>query len=275
MINKLFTNEKEQQICDEYFSKEEPSTLVLARKWNCSDTAIRNAIIRRGFSLRTHSKACKGIIGENNPAKRPEVRKKIKEALKNPTILAKLREKFKGENNPAKRPEVREKIREKVIQRWKDPKERKKLSDLRKGDKNPFYNHHHSEEFKRKDRERVLLRIQNNPGPFKDTKPELKMKEILNELNIPFEHQFRLGNHLFDFHILNTNFLIEVDGDYYHGNTKKFIKLSEKQLKQYQKDIKNEKLVKENNFILLRFWESDILNNTEKVKSIICSKIVR
>ena len=114
--------------------------------------------------------------------------------------------------------------------------------------------------------EKRIEYLQNNSGPFKDTKPELKMKEILTSLNIQFDHQFRLENHLFDFRISNTNILIEVDGDYFHSNPLKFQKLSEKQLKQNQKDIKNEELAVISGFILLRFWESDILKNTEEIK---------
>jgi len=48
------------------------------------------------------------IKGENNPAKRPEVRQKISEnnSMKRPEVRAR----FSGERSPAKRPEVRAKI---------------------------------------------------------------------------------------------------------------------------------------------------------------------
>ncbi|MCK4358994.1 MAG: DUF559 domain-containing protein [Candidatus Cloacimonetes bacterium] len=128
------------------------------------------------------------------------------------------------------------------------------------------YSRPRSEEARKKMSKSALLRIQNNSGPYKNTKPELEMKNILNELNIPFKHQFRLGNHLFDFRISDSNILIEVDGDYWHGNPKKFKKLSKRQQKQKQRDIKNEKLAKTNNFILLRFWQNDVLNNQRVVK---------
>ena len=113
----------------------------------------------------------------------------------------------------------------------------------------------------------TIFQLQTHLGLYKNTGPELKMKEILNELNIPFEHQFRIKNCLYDFHILNTNILIEVDGDYWHGNPKKFQKLNKHQKETKQKDFIKEKLAKTSNFILLRFWESDILKNTEEVKN--------
>jgi len=77
------------------------------------------------------SKKCYGkrIRGENNPAKRPEVREKQREIAKNqwkdPEVKEKMRKSIKeamnrpevkakisGENNPAKRPEVRRKMKE-------------------------------------------------------------------------------------------------------------------------------------------------------------------
>jgi len=139
-----------------------------------------------------------------------------------------------------------------------------------RGKNNPFYGKHHTEEFKCKNREKALLRMQNHFGPFKNTKPELKMKEILTSLNIPFKHQFILNNCSFDFHLLNTNILIEVDGDYYHANPKLFQKLNKMQLEMKERDIKHNEVAKENNFVLLRFWEDDILNNENEVKEKIC-----
>jgi len=173
-----------------------------------------------------------------------------------------------------------EKTKEKISKKLKGKKQSeetiRKMKKTREGKKPALGKHWKlSEETKQKQREKRLLHIQNNSGPFKDTKPELKMKEILNELNIPFEHQFRLCRYLFDFHILNTNILIEVDGDYYHGNPEKYSNLNETQQKVKQKDIIKDKVAKTNNFILLRFWESNILNNKENVKNCIIETLKR
>ena len=161
---------------------------------------------------------------------------------------------------------------EKTKQKMRKPKSeetKRKISEAMKGRKawNKGLINIYSKKTREKMSKAAILRIQNNLGPFKNTKPELKMKEILNSLDILFKHQFRLGNHLFDFHILNTNILIEVDGDYFHGNPKMFKKLNKMQLEMKQKDIKNKRLAKENGFIVLRFWENNILKNTEEVKS--------
>jgi hypothetical protein len=65
--------------------------------------------------------------GDNNPSKRPEIRKKNSESAKirmnDPNYVytlsdkgrKSLQEKFSGENNPTKRPEVREKMRQSML----------------------------------------------------------------------------------------------------------------------------------------------------------------
>jgi group I intron endonuclease len=54
------------------------------------------------------------MLGENNPAKRPEIREKISQAkLKNPTQMF-------GDSNPAKRLEVRDKISKNTSKSWEN-----------------------------------------------------------------------------------------------------------------------------------------------------------
>jgi len=235
--DKRFTDEEDEEIYRQYH-EEEVSTCVLAKRWNCGYTSIRNAIIKNGFKLRTQSESLKG--------------------------------KKKGPYSEGTKRKMSKSHKDKKC----SEKTKKKISIANTG--NIAWNKDLTKETDdrvRKMSEKALLRIQNNSGPFKDTKPELKMKEILNELNIQFEHQFRLQNHLFDFHLLNTNILIEVDGDYWHGNPKKFSKLNKVQKIVKQKDLKKESFAKENNFILLRFWEDNILNNAKEVKNIICKTL--
>ena len=111
-------------------------------------------------------------------------------------------------------------------------------------------------EVRKKISQKSLDRIQNHPGPYKDTKPELKMKEIFNKLNIPFEHQVKVEgiNHIFDFRISGTGILIEVDGEWPH-------KLPDRRLKDYK--INRE--VKKLGYVVIRFWGKDTMKNEEKV----------
>lgn len=57
--NKKITKEKEQQICQEYFSKEKPSIEILSKRCRCSKSIIRNTLRRNGYFLRLSSETQK------------------------------------------------------------------------------------------------------------------------------------------------------------------------------------------------------------------------
>jgi hypothetical protein len=81
------------------------------------------------------------MLGENNPAKRPEVKAKMA-----------------GENNPAKRPEVRKKISDSAKMRIMSEETRKKMSEAHKGIPSPkgMLGKKHSKEYRQKMRERAV-----------------------------------------------------------------------------------------------------------------------
>lgn len=130
---------------------------------------------------------------------------------------------------------------------------RRKMSDSQK---RRFRKFGVTSKTREKIRNNAIRQHKNNPGPWKGTKPELKMKEILKSLDIPFIPQFYLkeAKHVFDFRIKGTNILIEVDGRYYHtlpGRRKK--------------DYGINRLAKKLGYRVLRFWDKDIMKNENKV----------
>jgi hypothetical protein len=112
------------------------------------------------------------MLGENNPAKRPEVK-----------------EKMLGENNPAKRPEVRKKLSIAAKNRTASEETRRKMSESHKGKISPkgMLGKKHSEEYKQKMRERAVNRnnktwiIKDPMGKIHNTN-NLKYFCILNNL---------------------------------------------------------------------------------------------
>jgi hypothetical protein len=109
----------------------------------------------------------------------------------------------------------------------------------------------------------------------KKTDIEILFEKILEELNIPFQCKFRIYDkekvnfwfREYDFLILNTNILIEVDGDYWHGNKNIFEELSD-----FQKSVQINDEIKENfantkGYKVVRFWGSDVKNNNIEVKN--------
>ncbi len=63
----------------------------------------------------------------------------------------------------------------------------------------------------------TLRRMRENPGPFKDTKPELAVERWLQEQGVLYEKQYPIGNMLTDFYLLEQDMVIEVDGCWWHG----------------------------------------------------------
>ena len=154
----------------------------------------------------------------------------------------------KGIKNPAKQDWVKDKIRNSVNQIYIDsPEVKEKISSSLK----QYYI----------DNPNCL----DNRKPFSInqfsttyTKPELKVKNILEELNISFTHNDKIGRFWSDFLFL-TNKIIEVDGEYWHNDLKDKIKddfLISKGfvvLRIKEKELKNISIVKDKiiNFINL------------------------
>lgn len=96
--------------------------------------------------------------------------------------------------------------------------------------------------------------------PIKMTKPERLVREWLEANHISSQYGYRLANSSYDFRVGNV--LIEVHGDYWHGNPEIYGQgkraLNETQLFKISRDTEKEKLANEHNFSLIVIWESEI-----------------
>ncbi len=126
----------------------------------------------------------------------------------------------------------------------------------------------HSDAMKEKARARTLQMIKD--GFFKQLKSKchIKFGEILGELGIDFEEEYRNGHWSFDYYLIDFDVLIEVDGDYFHSNPKIYPSgpKSKTQKVNFTRDCAKNKYCIENNLKLLRFWECDVLENSEGIK---------
>lgn len=125
---------------------------------------------------------------------------------------------------------------------------------------------------KRKKRIKKFLKpFYDENGIKKETSIERKVRTFLEKNGIPFEQEKFLKNSkgrwkCFDFYVsdgVNYSFLIECDGDFFHGHeffegTKTLSGLKKTQRKNYYNDKRKNKLAEELGIPLLRFWEKDI-----------------
>ncbi|GEM_PF-2993594 len=105
-----------------------------------------------------------------------------------------------------------------------------------------------------------------------DTKPERIIKELLIHKNIEFIPQHLMyDKFVVDFYLPKENIVIEVFGDYWHGNPLFYGELgtmkplTEKQIKQKNKDKAREAYLKKCGHAFYILWEHDIYNNLEEV----------
>ena len=102
------------------------------------------------------------------------------------------------------------------------------------------------------------------------SKLETYVSEILIELNIPYETQFYIKDgkewKLYDFHIKNTNILLEINGDYWHANPKhykendiiKYVTGNKSAKDVWIKDDKKKRVAELNGYVVENVWEDDI-----------------
>jgi very-short-patch-repair endonuclease/predicted nucleic acid-binding Zn ribbon protein len=100
-------------------------------------------------------------------------------------------------------------------------------------------------------------------------KLEKFVSSLLEEYNIKYHYQFFLKTKdgvckSYDFKIKDTNILLEIDGDYWHGGPgveKHFYRLEETK----QNDLFKDQLAKDNGYSLIRIWESNIYNKPDSL----------
>lgn len=105
---------------------------------------------------------------------------------------------------------------------------------------------------------------------------EKRFELILLKLKFSYISQYMICGYNFDFYLPKHDLVIEVDGDFFHCNPKKYPKgpIYESQINTIKNDkIKNNICEKSNGLMLLRFWESDINERPDWVKSEILKHI--
>lgn len=203
-------------------------------------------------------------------------------------------------------PKVREKIKTNMKKLWKNTEYKKHQSESHKGNISNMKGRKHSEEANKKNRishlgkkvsketRQKLIEFQNRPDviqksrddrakqkfPFKDSKPELLTQSILKKHNIDFKkhHNFKLSKsyHQADI-VIEPNHVIEVFGDYWHFNPKKYdgesiVKIRRKEIKvkevwEYDQYVIDG--MKKQGYKVMVVWESELKDLEKTTKKIL------
>lgn len=204
----------------------------------------------------------------DNPEKEQERRRKIKEKYADPEFRKRISEQRKGKHH-SKKSEFK-----KGLEPWNKGKKGIMPTPWNKGkkglqaawNKGQLGKFHHSEDAKLKIKERRASQI----FPKKDSIPEILIQNFLKRLNIKFVAHKYMGEieHAYqcDIFIPSLNIIIEIDGDYWHGNKNnpRYQILNDYQRKRIEVDkIRTNELI-EKGYVVLRFWESDIKKDVTK-----------
>lgn len=112
----------------------------------------------------------------------------------------------------------------------------------------------------------------------RENKLEREMAQTLDFFTIPYERFYHFKHRIYDFYLPHFNLLIEVNGDYWHGNPKKYKKGDVLKFPGnrsvlvedlWEKDKKKIDLAIKNGFNALTLWESD----KKEFKSIFSNEI--
>lgn len=92
-------------------------------------------------------------------------------------------------------------------------------------------------------------------------------REFLDKLGLDYIKQFEAKDikRFYDFFVKDYNFIIEVDGDYYHSYGKVYEEMSPMQKKNKRVDELKDKWALMHGIPILRVWEHDIHDNPKKV----------
>lgn len=165
---------------------------------------------------------------------------------------------------------------------------KKYISKTHKGRVSTFKGMHHSDSSKQKlsqakknewatatdaHKQKYLDGLQKaclNQLTFKQTIPEKMLEDLLVSNDIKYERNKSLYNKfLVDFSITGTNIIVEVFGDYWHGNKVKFPKPNSNQLKQINKDKSRLAYLRKCGHKVIVLWENQILSKDGRISSLL------
>lgn len=116
----------------------------------------------------------------------------------------------------------------------------------------------------------LLLDMCKKQQLLRPSKLELYGYSILDELGVDYIKQYKIKDKfMVDIFIPSKNLIIQLDGDYWHGNTKKFQKLNNQQIKQIKKDKSQDAYLKKCGYEVIRIWENELYQDKRVLTNII------
>lgn len=240
---------------------------------NCNSFIERKYYDKKILEIPYKCKKC--VLTYDNPMKDESIRKKVLDYVSSDLHKKRMSGRMTGSNNPFYGKTHSQKSINIIIESNKnyrnnltdDEREKisKRCSDIQKKllENNPI-------EYRRK---RSKAARQSHKSQFDKremNKIEKKVYDYLINMGIDVKFSVILASYQYDFGIKDKKILIEVDGDYWHGNPNYYNengsnekkKLNKIQMNKINRDIEKNSWAISRGFKLIRIWEEDINNGS-------------
>lgn len=130
-------------------------------------------------------------------------------------------------------------------------------------------------EWKEESRIRAARILEDGLISKTNSKPQLILNEMLNEMEISYSNEYNVKYYAVDNYLTDFNLFIEVMGDYWHCNPMKYEFIKYKNQREcVRRDKAKRTYINEHYGIpILYLWESDIVKNPKLCKTIIAEYI--
>lgn len=244
--------------------------------------SCKNLIERKWYDkkiLETEYECKSCVLKNKNPMYNPEVKQKHSTIVKSKEYREKMREATMGEKNgfygKTHTKETMEKVIEGNKEYWDSMTDEERITksiqasnrEKKKMKKDPI-----GYRQKRAKAAKISHKVQFQNMEMNGI--ETTVYDYLIDNGIEVSYSVILASYQFDFGIKNERILIEVDGDYWHGNPKYYNEdgtngkrpLNEIQLGKMVQDKEKTKWATSRGFTLIRIWEAEINDGTFKNK---------
>ena len=255
--------------------------------WNKGKKATQEQIRKNSEShkgQKAWNKDTKGIMKPNSTSfKKGQIPWSKGLTKETSELVRKIAEKRKGQKRtPEQRKRFSERLKKQYSNGWSPRKGKRhseaakqKMSKMKIGSNHPNFGKRLSSETRKK----ISVARQKQKLPFKDAKStEIPLQKFLKKTGISFETHKNLQGQPDIF--IKPNICIFVDGDHWHANPHRHLDPSGKPQPghkpddhiigkdyardRWARDAKVSKTLEERGYIVLRFWQSQLENNTKK-----------
>ncbi len=105
-----------------------------------------------------------------------------------------------------------------------------------------------------------------------DTLPEKIIESLLIKLNLKYQKKINIGYYNCDF-IINEN-IVEVQGDYWHGNPKFYNIFDRIQEKNIKRDKRKLEYLQSKGFKVIFLWENDLKSNLDYCEELLIKELL-